>query len=574
MLVQIILIFISCLLPCSLVLADQEYLCSNLSLEGDHIPSFNSTEKKLLCGDQSTDAWRVIPQNQRIYFLRNFLQDRGFFFPKFQIQSDQLMVQVGQVTEVKFLFGEGLEELKGELNLNEKRKVIGETLTPSLLDQLEQWVESKLRSKGYPCPQVSSEANPDTGVIVIKVKSGPRQNLTKISVDQYSNIQPGVFRRFDAFTIGHQYQGDLMRLTSNRLLSSKILEGNHFLVTCGEKGAEAKQEVIMGPPRLISFGFGGNTEGLFLIKASFQNARYGSNSNNLNIYSYLSTKEQTIYGYLDYYYSYNLEKTFLRPGFEMKHQNEESFEVISTSAHLYHVIQKDNDFSRFQASFGPVLDGVRTLKGAEGQRNSSFLSLNLRLDITTHLYEIYQDSPRTGLTSYLSIELNHEGLLSTTTAQKFDFWLKKLWNFKNYDPPLWIFGVKSGVSNLLTHELPGASSRVPANYYLFLGGGSDLRGFGRKELPMNGHGALSTFFVDLEWRWAETIGWSLEPLILWDFGMLGMKPWSFSQPIYYSPGFGLRFASSLGVFRTTFAKGFTSQGSSHLQFYLSYGEEF
>jgi outer membrane translocation and assembly module TamA len=128
-------------------------------------------------------------------------------------------------------------------------------------------------------------------------------------------------------------------------------------------------------------------------------------------------------------------------------------------------------------------------------------------------------------------------------------------------------------------ERPGPATLLPPDYRTYLGGSSDLRGFSRQELPTDGEGGMSSFYLGVETRFSGVLPWNLEPLFLFDVGALGSKPVSLDMPIYWSPGFGMRFESPIGTFRGTLANGFVGSGvhdwsGSHWQLYLSLGEEF
>ncbi|HEX5033222.1 MAG TPA: BamA/TamA family outer membrane protein, partial [bacterium] len=120
---------------------------------------------------------------------------------------------------------------------------------------------------------------------------------------------------------------------------------------------------------------------------------------------------------------------------------------------------------------------------------------------------------------------------------------------------------------------------LPPNYRYYLGGSSNLRGFEREELP-GPDGALSAAFTSLELRVANWIPYGIQPLAFVDVGILGDQAFRFNAPVYYSPGFGLRYESPIGVFRTTFAWGMKSSeadanpDNTHFQFFFGFGEEF
>jgi outer membrane translocation and assembly module TamA len=144
-----------------------------------------------------------------------------------------------------------------------------------------------------------------------------------------------------------------------------------------------------------------------------------------------------------------------------------------------------------------------------------------------------------------------------------------------------VLGVRGAAATTITGERPGPDIKIPPGFRQYLGGSRDLRGFGREELPANGLGGLSSVFGGVELRFGGPLPLGTQPLLFLDAGALGNAPWSLDHPAYVSPGFGARWESPIGVVRTSLAHGFILPGDtsvpdsfSHLQFYLSLGEEF
>lgn len=122
---------------------------------------------------------------------------------------------------------------------------------------------------------------------------------------------------------------------------------------------------------------------------------------------------------------------------------------------------------------------------------------------------------------------------------------------------------------------------LPTELRFFLGGIDNLRGYSRYELPENGLGALTSFYLGIENRFPSFLPWNLEPLVFSDFGNLSQDSLTFSSYGYASPGIGLRLNSPIGVFRATLARGVVlgtlptnTEDKSHWQFYFGYGQEF
>jgi outer membrane translocation and assembly module TamA len=113
---------------------------------------------------------------------------------------------------------------------------------------------------------------------------------------------------------------------------------------------------------------------------------------------------------------------------------------------------------------------------------------------------------------------------------------------------------------------------------LGVGGGNDIRGYGRLELPNNDFGGRYTVTLGTEVRFPYTLPFKIEPFLLADFGIMRSGPATDSESTLgvWSPGFGLRCESPIGPIRASVAHGFVLNGAGpeHWQFYLGLGEEF
>jgi outer membrane translocation and assembly module TamA len=226
---------------------------------------------------------------------------------------------------------------------------------------------------------------------------------------------------------------------------------------------------------------------------------------------------------------------------------------------------------------GPVLDLTRTLRGL-GPSNSHFLSLETELGVKTHYFEFYRNSPRSGFRSLLNLRFNSADAFSDASAQRLQLISEALWNLGEKDPPLVVLGLRGGVFTTLTPErLNEGATSLPPTYRHYLGGSADLRGFGLDELP-DAEGSFSAAFADFEARLGGVLPLGIQPFGFLDVGLTGREPVRWALPLYWNPGFGLRWESPIGVFRTTLAHGYVTgqpeSPRSHWQFFFSFGEEF
>jgi translocation and assembly module TamA len=549
--------------------------CPAIVLSHSVKPEFSDVEKRLICGDPdhpANEAWRTIPLAQAQLQIKVSLQSRGYLHPTFKPNREETscFVELGEPTRATSIRVDGEPE---SFHIERKRKILGELLTPGLLGNLEKWTTETLQATGYGCPKVATEANPDTGQISLHITTGPLQNLVSVTDEPVSGLEPRVLRRYDAFQLDELYDRDLLVVTEDRVMTDKLLQSTHFSVTCDGEGVHAHQSVVPGQPRLLTAGIGLDTEEVLIGRASWQTIRLGRLGSSIKVSLRASFRKQTLEGAAQWYVLPYPSRFFLRPLIEIKHDNEPSFEMISERAQLIPTTTWDNHDIGFTFSSGPTLDVIHTLRGA-GISDSHFLSLESRVEAKTHDFEFNHSSPRSGVNASLLTNWTHADLFSQVSAQRFRLQIEGLWNLNQYDPPLLVIGARGGLATIITADRPGPSSSLPPSYLEYLGGSADLRGFNRQELNANGYGGLSSAFVDFEVRLANVAPLGLEPFVFSDLGALGSAPFILDSPFYWSPGAGIRWASPIGVFRTTFAQGFTAGQPAHFQFYISFGEEF
>jgi translocation and assembly module TamA len=394
-----------------------------------------------------------------------------------------------------------------------------------------------------------------------------------VDEEPIAGLTAGVLRRYDAFHRGDDFNPDLLTITENRILGIGVVQDIHFTTSCNTDGVLLHQTTVSGKPSFLSVGAGIDTEGIISGKASWRSSRLGSLASWSDLTFLASAQDQRLSFSLNGYFLSPSSRFNLRPLFELRHQNEISFEA-GTVRGLF-AANTTWDSANWGATFmmGPNLDLLRTYRG-KGPSDSHFLSLETRIEAKSHDFEYYRTNPQSGFSASLLNDISERAIYSQVSVQRYRIQAQGLWNFDDFDPPLLIFGIRMGAATLFTPERAGDSSLLPPTYLEYLGGSNDLRGFSRKELPTNGLGALTSLYVDFEVRLGTELPYGIGPVAFIDFGVLGSNPISYAKPLYWSPGVGIRWASPLGVFRTTFAHGFTDRTPGHFQIFLSYGEEF
>ncbi len=559
-----------------------EAICPALQIAGPLEPPLSEAEKRLVCGDSEpapggSTAWSLIPPAQARYHLRAFLQTRGYLHPSFVEREYGNILVPGERSRVSRLDARGAP---AELRLERKRKVVGEILTPDLLSATEKWAFQRLQAVGFPCPEVKATADPDTTAITLDVGTGQKRTFGGVLNEDVAGMEQGILRRYDAFAPSWDFDGDALNLSENRIVSQGLVQNLHYEVLCDPKKMPSdgtisvREQIIAGPPRLVSVGFGLNTEGAVVIRGNWSNNRLGPKASQLSLSVYGSSREQRADLLGRYYFLPGAARFHLRPLLQYDHRNEVYFETLTFRSHFTPSTSLERPKWGAVFNFGPTLELIRTLRGP-GVGDSHFTSLLGEALYRTHDFEYYASNPKSGLSLSGRAALSTQEVISTTSAQRLGLFSESLWNWRDLDPALWIFGIRGGAQTTLTPQRTGSGTLLPAEFLYFLGGSANLRGYGRQELP-DSDGALTVAYLNLEARLANEFPYGLEPIVFWDLGWTGKDPLSLQFPAYHSPGIGLRWSSPIGVFRTTLARGLTSTSAvtAHWQFFLSYGEEF
>lgn len=548
-----------------------EQLCDHLVILGSVQPAWTPVEKRLICGDPQSEAWKSIPYSQKKYNIRNFLQERGYLHPLFvppQVHDREIKVIVGwqtYLTDVQVIGANGI------VDIHRKRDLLGKPLTPSILGAIEKWVTQQLQSSGYACPQVSSQANSSTGEVRVFVETGEVQNVLDVTTDSLSDMDSRAFRRYDAFDLNRPFNSNLLTVTSNRILQFRIVESTHFTSRCDSEGVHLFQDMVPGPPRLLTLGGGLSSEGVILAKATWRNARLGKMGSLLDFTATGSSQIQSLNATLNWYFLPHVSRYYLSPFVQLLHRNEINYEYISSTARFGISRTTDEGNVGTILFFGPKLDLYRTLRGV-GQQNSKLVSLSGSVLLKSHAFEYYTQNPQAGFTLFSSLDLNNNHFFSDFNAQRISVRGEALWNFKNYDSPLWVIGLRGGFATLIT-QLDPTQGVLPPSLLQYLGGSIDIRGFSRQELP-GPVGGISSFFLGSEARLTQVLPLGLDPFLFVDVGAIGSQGVSFDSPLYWSPGLGVRWGSPIGPFRMTIAHGYQNLDPAHWQFFFSLGEEF
>lgn len=553
-------------------------LCNGYVIDAPRIVKFNSNEKKLICGDPDVDSWKRIPRFQSEYFIRTFLQQRGYFYPEFIEKDDIVTIVPGKRTLVRRIEVEG--NPPHFFKVWRRRRIRGQPLTPGALDTLEGWTKNRLRDRGYACPSATTEADAETGEITLSVDPGLKQRIISLDVEEVEGLRQGTLERFNAFHVGDPYNLLNTQLTSRRIVNDGILQSSYFLTDCTPEGVRLQQKSLKGAKRLLSIGVGASTEEYGILKVTFKQSRIGKNASSFLLTGRGSFRRQRLLIQGIVYPLPFPTRWHTTPTVLVQRTNETKYEYINNDLWLPAAVGWDTQNTGFQLTFGPKFNFTRTIKGAQPGW-THFTSLATKLEIASHDYEYNLGDPRSGYIVTAMAQLNSDKILSSVTAQKLTIRGQKLWNIAGFEPPLFVLGIRGEVGTTIVDRGSAGFARLPPWFLYYLGSSRNMRGFSQMQLPNANRGALTSIYTGVELRLANVLPLNIQPIAFVDFATMGARTLDLDRPAYWSPGLGVRWPSFIGVVRLTVAHGYLIRNNnpannnlSHWQFYFTLGEEF
>lgn len=555
----------------------EQKVCQDVFLQSAEEITFTPAEKKLICGNSKLNAWRSIPPNEASYFIRSFLQTRGYHDVDSRIEKDHLLIVVHRETIVKNIV---FVDPTPPVDIKRYWPIFGRPLTPQALDDLEKWLRQELGRKGFACPQIKITADPSTGVVSIAVTHMEADTFPPVISDGIAGLVGGVERRYDAFATGEPYDSLLLDLTSRRMIADGIVINSYFLTKCKNSATspDIVQKINSGEPRLISLGFGLDTEEFLIGRAQWKNSRFGTMGSNLEALATASYRVQEARFTFNWYYAPIITSHFLRTRYNFRRENERRHDTRTHSLSVGPVW--NIDMGNVNTSISPDVsyDHVETVRGL-GDPTTDFLWTSISFTGQSHEFEYYLDDPRSGYDFDLNAGVTRRDIGSNINANRYAFSFTRLWNLFDYSPPIWVMGIRSRITTIVADNQD--SLIMPPNYRYNLGGSQNLRGFARNALPPRDLGAMTSAYVGVETRIGNVFPYGLQPIAFVDIGGLGDRPLALDPTRYYSPGAGLHWKSPIGTFRLTAAHGLIAgekqEELRHLSrwlVHLSYGEQF
>jgi len=516
-----------------------------------------------------------VPRAQAQRFLRAFLQQRAYHHPVFMEVDRGLSVDPGRATVISRLEGVGLPP---GVDPSKWRRVVDAPLTPVMLDQVKSTLTGELQNRGYACPEVEMSADAASGVVLARFSEGAVFNADPIEEPALEGIDPGIFRRFEAFERDKPLDLRLLTLTSHRVVSEALFLNSSYDILCATGGVRIVHRVASAPPRLIRIGVGIDTEGFARFRARWTHSRIGWRASSAETTLFASKREQSLDAHMRLYLRPS-SRLHLLPRAAAARSDEPRFETVSSVVSLAPAFTFDDQVMRLEFHAGPALEYADTRRGI-GPRNSFFQSFNTHVELTSHLFEYFLREPRSGSHAALDMASRISGLNSSLTAHRIRLGVEKLWNVGAFEPPFVVLAARGWAGMTVVGDRDAALRELPPAMRFFIGGDADFRGVGPGELG-DESGFLCGVYQGFELRAGDILPYGLQPLLFIDAAMAGLSSQRLDPDVYYAPGAGVRWSTFIGAFRATIARGLlwrrnpdTPSHRPRWQFFFSYGREF
>lgn len=562
------------------------HICKNFFIENNSFftqMKFNGNDRILFCGDD-TPGWVDIPLKQALYHIETMLKNEAYFNWSYKVVEGKILIQTGKRTKIEAI---EFNNFPGhELQEVSYKAVIGEPMTPKMLNEVTSWTARRLRAIGYPCPQINIDAIYKQSKIQVNIEKGPLVYVSKIDRGLPVGINPKALSRFDAISEGQLYNGDYFDLTSRRLIASGVASYSYFSNSCNSllEGTEyeqslstVKQKILLDKPYALTMAIGASTEELPIIKVNWLHTRLNRNASSLFSELYASPLRQSFMTELNLYFFNNLPRLYFFPNIEIERIAEDVYTALFQRYKMGTGYTYDSVNHRFQTRVAPTFNIEKTYEGTRID-TLHYLSINSSLNMSTHFFEYFKFSPRTGYQLNFDWIIKEDESVTKLNSSEFQLAGHYLKNFGSYDPPIVILGMRFKLATLSLNNIEDS----PQSFRLYLGGDDDIRGFSRKSINNDNKGYISTAYLGFEGRFTSLLPYKLQPFLLFDLAKIGFQTLQYAKPVFYSPGIGMRWESFIGTFRATAARGIIKNNipSSTINtvegwnYFLSYGRSF
>lgn len=555
-------LFLITLIFFSLNAFSETEVCSNIFILNDNDISFSETEKRLICGDKNSEAYKDIPFYQAQFFIKGFLQSRSYLNPEFKVQDQRLLINPGKIARLEsievFPKNTGGKKLQKEIyRLHE-----ADNLNPSLLNRIESDTLGFLRHHGYPCPKVTTEADAENNHVTITLTDLSEQKFGEVIKQPIPSLRENALDRYYPFKPNERFDGQLLDLTEKRLLRSETVQGTYFLESCSDHGKKFSmtQHFLLGPPRTLRFGAGASTEVGPMARIRWANHRSGSMASFLGANLQASLRNQSLILTADSYLWKERPRLSLFSEAEIRRDSQLEFEEMNYKVKSQFKWTTDRLGRFWQYTLGPALEAGRYhSEDLSSTRSYATGALVGGIKWLSHTYEFFDIHPEEGDTFQFDFNYRNRSLGFSEELLRLDTSFAKLIRLGDSGRGAFIFGMRFNAGTSWVNDHVNLRN-LPPSMKFYGGGSDDVRGFYLLTLPKNdGAGALTKLGGKFELRRTRFLHETVESFLFFDGAYFGEKSWNTAQRLWHSPGVGLRWLSPIGLVQTFFARSFVTK---------------
>lgn len=552
--------FILSLLLLSFPGHSKKTLCRTVVIHGPDL-KLSETEERLVCGDKEVEAYKTIPDYEASFVMTGFLQSRGFLEPRFETIDNVLHVHTGKKSVVKRIsVNSNDKKLKTSVKRELRRLYKKKILSTDILNSIEAEALALVRQRGYPCAKVKAQVDISKKEVVVDLNESNFFEFGEVKKETLPGLRENALDRYYPFRANEPFNADLLTLTEKRMIRHEVVPGTYFIESCDDENRKfsLSQHFIDGPTRTIRFGVGASTEQGLMGRVRWQNNRYKSMASQLAANLQASFRAQSITLTADSFFWHDRPRQSVLSVAEVVRESQVEYEqVVYRFEPLMKWTHDSEGYSKIY-TLGPSYEGGTY--HSEGQDTKSFSSGILKGSLlwTKHAYELFDFHPQEGDIYGFNFDFRHPAVGFSDPLLKLDTTHVRLKRMGNWGRGTIIGGVRLNAGTTWISDDVSINSLPPTVKY-FGGGSDDVRGFTLRTLPENnGLGALTKIGAKLELRRTYLFKESIEGFTFVDVAKFGDLSWKINQPLYYSPGIGLRWLSPIGMVQGFVARAFKS----------------
>jgi outer membrane protein assembly complex protein YaeT len=574
---------------------------------GVKVSSFRFTGTKAVTPAQlkavlATSASSKIPWGPKHYFSRDqfqadlkrivaFYKDRGY--PDARVKSFDaklndtqtsvditVNIEEGEPVRVEHVNFSGFDPLpdqhrkalQGRLPLK-----VGQPLDRALLQASREAALDELKDHGYPYASVRIEESPGSSdrqrVVLLTADPGPLAHFGPIEISGNAAVADNIVRRQLTYRPGQLFRQSALQESQRKLYGPELFDfANVELLRIEEKPTEVPTRVTVteGKHQKVNFGVGYGTEEKGRVQVDWRHVNFLGGARTAGVLARYSGLDRGVRLNFKEPYFFG-PRNDIALSAQSWHSDEPAFKLDTNGG-------RATVSRRFRSGGGPVLGSrpTTTLSLTYANEYETYTISQAALDDPTFRDELIALGldPRTGsgrgTRSAISLDGGRnttnnlldakQGYVASIHLEQAGRWLAGSYDYYELTSELRLYRslsrriVAAGQARIGSIDALGdPETKVPFFKRYFLGGATNLRGWGRYEvsplsgqgLPIGGHSFLN-FSTEVRanlWR-------SLGAVIFLDGGNVWANRWSFNvNDMRYDVGPGLRYQTPIGPLR-------------------------